>query len=75
MFDSRHVLDPLHISEQAAALVKVYPKGLLRFARTGLVAGLHVASSGVSEHRISMAGRRTRSRPLSTLTRTAVLCS
>jgi hypothetical protein len=22
--------------------VKVYPKGLLRFARTGLVAGLHV---------------------------------
>ena len=42
MFDSRHVLDPLHISEQAAALVKVYPKGLLRFARTGLVASLRV---------------------------------
>ena len=40
--DSRHVLDPLHISEQAAALVKVYPKGLPRFARTSLVAGLHV---------------------------------
>ena len=42
MFDSRHVLDPLHISEQAAVLVKVYPKGLPRFARTSLVAGLHV---------------------------------
>ncbi len=42
MFDSRHVLEPLLDSEQAAALVKVHPKALPRYARTGLVASLHV---------------------------------
>ena len=40
MFDSRHILEPLLDSEQAAALVKVYPKAPPRYARTGLVAGL-----------------------------------
>jgi hypothetical protein len=40
MFDSRHILETLLDSEQAAALVKVYPKAPPRYARTGLVAGL-----------------------------------
>ena len=42
MFDSRHLLEPLLEAEQAAALVKVHPKALSRYARTGLVASLRV---------------------------------
>lgn len=42
MFDSRHILEHLLDSEQAAALVKVHPKALQRYARNGLVAGLRV---------------------------------
>jgi hypothetical protein len=76
MFDSRHVLEPYSISEQAAALVKVHPKGLPRFARTGLVAGLHVGKLWrfrASDFDGSVAGRGADSYRLST--RTAVLCS
>ena len=40
MFDSRHLLEPLLDSEQAAAFVKVHPKALPRHAHTGLVASL-----------------------------------
>jgi len=40
MFDSCHLLESLLGSEQAAALVKVHPKTLQRYARAGLVAGL-----------------------------------
>jgi len=42
MFDSVHVFEPLLNSVQAAALVKVHPKTLQRYARAGLVAGLRV---------------------------------
>jgi excisionase family DNA binding protein len=42
MFDSDHVFEPLLDSEQAAALIKVHPKTLQRYARAGLVAGLRV---------------------------------
>ena len=42
MFDSVHVFEPLLDSEQAAALMKVHPKTLQRYARAGLVAGLRV---------------------------------
>ena len=42
MFDSPHVLEPLLNSEQAAALVKVHPKTLQRYARNGIVAGLRL---------------------------------
>jgi hypothetical protein len=42
MFDSRQVFNPLGNSEQAAALVKVHPNALPRYARTGLVASLRV---------------------------------
>ena len=42
MFDSRHVLESLLDNEQAAALVKVHPKALPRYARIGLVASLRV---------------------------------
>jgi hypothetical protein len=42
MFDSPHVFEPLLDSEQAAALVKVHPKTLQRYARTGLVVGLRI---------------------------------
>jgi hypothetical protein len=42
MVDSRHVLEPLLDSEQAAAFVKVRPKALPRHAHTGLVASLRV---------------------------------
>jgi hypothetical protein len=44
MFDSRHILEPLLNSEQAAALVKVHPKTLLQYARNGLPAGLRVGN-------------------------------
>jgi excisionase family DNA binding protein len=44
MFDSPHILEPLLDSEQAAALVKVHPKKLQRYARNGLVAGLRVGN-------------------------------
>ncbi|MGO9325438.1 MAG: hypothetical protein ACLP07_12830, partial [Terracidiphilus sp.] len=40
--DSRHIFELLPNSEQAAALVKVHLKSRPRYARTGLVAGLHV---------------------------------
>ena len=42
MFDSRHLLDPLRDSEQAAALVKVHPIPFQRYVRTGIVASLRV---------------------------------
>ena len=42
MFDSPHAFEPLLNSEQAAALVKVHPKTLQRYARNGLVAGLRL---------------------------------
>jgi hypothetical protein len=42
MFDSVHVFEPLLDSVQAAALVKVHPKTLQRYACAGLVAGLRV---------------------------------
>ena len=42
MFDSRHVLEPLLDTEQAAAFVKVHPKALPRHAHIGLVASLRV---------------------------------
>ena len=42
MFDTVHVFEPLLDSEQAAALMKVHPKTLQRYARAGLVAGLRV---------------------------------
>jgi excisionase family DNA binding protein len=42
MFDSPYAFEPLLNSEQAAALVKVHPKTLQRYARNGLVAGLRV---------------------------------
>jgi hypothetical protein len=42
MFDSSQVFNPLRNSEQAAALVKVHPKALPRYARNGLVASLRV---------------------------------
>ena len=43
MFDSRHILETLLDSEQAAALVKVHPKSRPRHARTGCVAGLDIS--------------------------------
>jgi hypothetical protein len=42
MFDSRHAFQLLLNSEQATALVKVHPKHLQSYARTGFVAGLSV---------------------------------
>ncbi len=42
MFDSPHAFEPLLDSDEAAALVKVHPKTLQRYARTGLVVGLRV---------------------------------
>jgi hypothetical protein len=42
MFDFHHVLGPVLNSGRAAALVKVHPKALPRYARTGLVASLRV---------------------------------
>lgn len=42
MFDSPYSFEPLLNSEQAAALVKVHPKTLQRYARNGLVAGLRL---------------------------------
>jgi excisionase family DNA binding protein len=42
MFDSPFVFEPLLDSEQAAALVRVHPKTLQRYARTGFIAGLRI---------------------------------
>ena len=45
MFDSPHspqLFERLLDSEQAAALVKVHPKTLQRYARTGIVTGVRV---------------------------------
>lgn len=45
MFDSPHprvVFERLLNSEQAAAIIKVHPKTLQRYARTGIVTGLRV---------------------------------
>jgi hypothetical protein len=75
MFDSRHVLEPLLDSEQAAALVKVHPKSRPRHARTGCVAGLgqQVLAFPSIGFRWPVAGRGAHRYRLST--RTAVLCS
>ena len=43
MFDSRHAFQLLLNSEQATALVKVHPKHLQSYARTGFVAGLDIS--------------------------------
>lgn len=45
MFDSPHsqrVFERLLDSEQAAAIVKVHPKTLQRYARNGIVSGVRV---------------------------------
>jgi len=45
MFDSPRspvIFEPLLNSEQAAAVVRVHPKTLQRYARNGIVAGLRV---------------------------------
>jgi excisionase family DNA binding protein len=42
MSDFPHVLENLLDSEQAAAIVKVHPKTLQRYARNGIVSGLRV---------------------------------
>ena len=42
MFDSSYSFEPLLNSEQAAALVKVHPKTLQRYARNGVIRGLRV---------------------------------
>ena len=42
MSDFPHVLENLLDSEQAAAIVKVHPKTLQRYARNGIVNGLRV---------------------------------
>ncbi len=42
MFDFPVTFEPLLNSEQAAALMKVHPKTLQRYARNGLVAGLRL---------------------------------
>lgn len=42
MFDFSRAYEPLLDSEQAAAIVKIHPKTLQRYARTGLVVGLRV---------------------------------
>ena len=42
MSDFPHVLENLLDSEQAAAVVKVHPKTLQRYARNGIVSGLRV---------------------------------
>ena len=40
--DSPHVFERLLDSEQAAAIIKVHPKTLQRYARHGIVIGLRV---------------------------------
>jgi len=42
MFEPPHLFEPLLNSEQAAAIVKVHPKTLQRYARNGIVGGLRV---------------------------------
>jgi hypothetical protein len=42
MSDFPHRLEPLLDSEQAAAIVKVHPKTLQRYARCSVVVGLRV---------------------------------
>jgi hypothetical protein len=42
MSDFPQDFEPLLDSEQAAALIRIHPKTLQRYARTGLVAGLRV---------------------------------
>jgi len=42
MFDSPHHIEPLLDSGQAAAIVKVHPKTLQRYARNGLVAAFRL---------------------------------
>ena len=49
MFDSVHVFEPLLDSVRAAALVKVHPKTLQRYARAGLVAGMRVVGGRVDD--------------------------
>jgi hypothetical protein len=45
MFDSPHVFEPLLNSEQAAAIVKVHPKTLQRYARNGTILCAKVSAS------------------------------
>ena len=42
MSDFSHRFEPLLDSDQAAAIVKVHPKTLQRYARNGLVVGLRL---------------------------------
>lgn len=42
MSDFPQDFEPLLDSEQAAALIRIHPKTLQRYARTGLVSGLRV---------------------------------
>jgi predicted site-specific integrase-resolvase len=42
MSDLSHRFEPLLDSEEAAAIVKVHPKTLQRYARNGLVVGLRL---------------------------------
>ncbi len=42
MSDLSHRFEPLLDSEQAAAIVKVHPKTLQRYARNGVVVGLRL---------------------------------
>jgi hypothetical protein len=42
MSDFSQDFEPLLDSEQAAALIRIHPKTLQRYARTGLVSGLRV---------------------------------
>jgi hypothetical protein len=67
MFDSPHVFEPLLNSEQAAAIVKVHPKTLQRYARNGIVGDYGLVNSGVSGSRIFTASCSVRSNLQSTL--------
>lgn len=42
MYDLANSFEPLLDSEQAAAILKIHPKTLQRYARQGLVAGLRL---------------------------------
>ena len=65
MFDSPHsqrVFERLLNSEQAAAIVKIHPKTLQRYARTGIVSGVRVGevARGGVEHGVHDGGERVR---------------
>ena len=63
MSDFPHVLENLLDSEQAAAIVKVHPKTLQRYARNGIVCGLRVGSCGGSALPISCLAAHQREGP------------